>query len=162
MYAFDYRAPTLHPSGVAPVVAHVPEFTPTLGWRSALARTTHRSIAPLLEPDTLDVTNGAQQPIAVPRPPTHRPSLHKAPVDAPRASPNGVKYITNRMRVAKIAHAPGYYGEERKARIRRFMEKRARRTWGKRIRYADRQEQALRQNRIHGRFVSGVVESNSR
>ena len=54
----------------------------------------------------------------------------------------------------------GYGPIERQERIKRFMAKRQRRRWGKRVQYLDRHVQAGSQARVRGRFAKKTPPSS--
>jgi len=63
----------------------------------------------------------------------------------------------------KNVHRVGYYSlDERREKIRTFVEKRLRRTWAKKVKYDVRQDFANSRLRVRGRFVKKCDEDNLR
>lgn len=76
--------------------------------------------------------------------------VHESPVAAD-------KYITDMLRT--IDYVGIYSNADRATRVARFMEKRALRTWAKRVKYDSRQKIANARERVHGRFVKLVPKN---
>jgi hypothetical protein len=74
----------------------------------------------------------------------------------PRARPAPPKYVVDDdvfLDDEPRKQIGTYTPEERKARIQRYLDKRKRRVWDKKIRYASRKRQATQRPRFNGRFV---------
>ena len=89
-------------------------------------------------------------------PPNNAPFATASPPRQGSAPPNNAPYATTSPPGQGSIGA--YTAEERLARIARFMEKRRRRMWTKRVIYGVRKDFANSRSRIKGRFVKKKEE----
>ena len=106
----------------------------------------------------------AAAPIAIPqraaKPPQRAPRSAKAPAMAvPSGSAFADDYVPSRSKVDSGMLVGAYSPEARKQRVARFVEKRERRVWRKKVKYDVRKNFADSRLRVKGRFVRKEDES---
>ena len=106
----------------------------------------------------------AAAPIAIPqrtsKPPPRAPRSAKAPAMAvPSGSAFADDYVPSRSKVDSGMLVGAYSPDARKQRVARFVEKRERRVWRKKVKYDVRKNFADSRLRVKGRFVRKEDES---